>query len=57
MPALLEAYAEVAGTDIIGHLQQLTATLRGVTVVHVNSTRVMRRRRDPENCPADAEQG
>ncbi len=40
MPALLEAYAEVAGTDIIGHLQQLAATLRGITVVHVNSTRV-----------------
>ena len=40
MPALLEAYAEVAGTDIIGHLQQLAATLRGITVVHVNSTRI-----------------
>ena len=40
MPALLEAYAKVAGPDIIGHLQQLTATLRGITVVHVNSTRV-----------------
>jgi trehalose synthase len=40
MSGLLEAYAEVAGTDIIGHLQQLAATLRGMTVVHVNSTRV-----------------
>jgi trehalose synthase len=40
MTSLLEAYAEVAGNDIIGHLQQLGATLRGMTVVHVNSTRV-----------------
>jgi trehalose synthase len=40
MSGLLEAYAEVAGTDIIGHLQQLAATLRGMSVVHVNSTRV-----------------
>jgi trehalose synthase len=40
MSGLLEAYAEVAGTDIIGHLQQLAATLRGMSVVHVNSTRI-----------------
>jgi trehalose synthase len=40
MTSLLEAYAEVAGIDIIGHLQQLAATLRGMSVVHVNSTRV-----------------
>ncbi|MGD2136738.1 MAG: glycosyltransferase [Gammaproteobacteria bacterium] len=40
MSGLLEAYGEVAGTDIIDHLQQLAAPLRGMRVVHVNSTRV-----------------
>jgi trehalose synthase len=40
MSSLLEAYGEVAGTDIIDHLEQLAAPLRGMSAVHVNSTRV-----------------
>jgi len=39
MNALLEAYAEVAGADAVQHLVQLAAPLRGMKVVHVNSTR------------------
>lgn len=39
MNALLEAYAEVAGADAVQHLIQLAAPLRGMKVVHVNSTR------------------
>jgi trehalose synthase len=37
---LLEAYARVAGEDVIDHLSQLAAHYRGMKVVHVNSTRV-----------------
>jgi len=40
MPSLLEAYAEVAGADIVEHLRQLAEPLRGMTLVHVNSTRL-----------------
>lgn len=40
MTELLEAYAKVAGEDVIDHLRQLTASMRGMSVVHVNSTRV-----------------
>ncbi|TVP53796.1 MAG: glycosyltransferase [Halomonadaceae bacterium] len=40
MSNLLESYAEVAGTDIVDQLRQLAAPLRGMKVVHVNSTRV-----------------
>ncbi len=40
MPSLLDAYAEVAGADAISHLRQLSERLRGLKVVHVNSTRV-----------------
>lgn len=39
MNALLEAYAAVAGADAVQHLIQLAAPLRGMKVVHVNSTR------------------
>lgn len=38
--SLLDAYAKVAGEDVIDHLTQLAAHLRGRRVVHVNSTRV-----------------
>lgn len=38
--SLLDAYAKVAGEDVIDHLTQLAAPLRGRRVVHVNSTRV-----------------
>jgi trehalose synthase len=37
---MLESYAAVAGEDVINHLQQLAAPLKGKTMVHVNSTRV-----------------
>ncbi len=36
----LAAYAAVAGEDVIDHLKQLAGLLKGVKVVHVNSTRV-----------------
>lgn len=37
---LLNAYAQVVGQAVIGHLQQLARHLQGKKVVHVNSTRV-----------------
>jgi trehalose synthase len=37
---MLEAYAQVAGTDVIAQLRQLARPLAGAKVVHVNSTRV-----------------
>ncbi len=39
MTKMLEQYAGVVGEDIIGHLRQLAEPLRGMRVVHVNSTR------------------
>lgn len=39
MTTLLESYAQVAGADVIRHLQQLAAPLKGARIVHVNSTR------------------
>lgn len=39
MRNLLDAYAEVAGADVIDQLRQLAAPLRGKKIVHVNSTR------------------
>ncbi len=36
---LLERYAEVVGQDVIEHLRQLSSPLKGMKVVHVNSTR------------------
>lgn len=38
--SMLDAYARVAGEDVIDHLVQLAAHLKGRKVVHVNSTRV-----------------
>lgn len=37
---LLNAYEQVVGQAVIGHLQQLARHLQGKKVVHVNSTRV-----------------
>jgi trehalose synthase len=37
--SLLRDYAEVAGADVVEHLEQLARSLRGKRVVHVNSTR------------------
>jgi len=39
MTTLLERYAAVTGADVIHHLQQLAAPLKGARVVHINSTR------------------
>lgn len=39
MTAVLDAYAEIVGEAVIDHLRQLAAPLRGMRVVHVNSTR------------------
>lgn len=39
MTNVLQQYAEVAGEDVISHLQQLAKPLDGMKVVHVNSTR------------------
>lgn len=40
MSSLLADYADIAGSDVVNHLRQLAESLRGATVVHVNSTRV-----------------
>lgn len=40
MTKLLDAYAEVAGRDVVDHLRQLAKPLSGLKMVHVNSTRV-----------------
>lgn len=39
MTGLLDAYAAIAGPDVIRHLRQLAVPLHGMKVVHVNSTR------------------
>ncbi len=39
MQDLLEQYARVAGQDVVHHLKQLSEPLKGLKVVHVNSTR------------------
>ena len=39
MTTLLDSYAQVAGADVIRHLQQLAASLKDAPVVHVNSPR------------------
>ncbi len=36
---LLEQYSSVAGKEVVDHLRQLSEPLRGMKVVHVNSTR------------------
>ena len=40
MKPILEKYAEHAGQDVVEHLRQLASSLKGLKVVHVNSTRV-----------------
>lgn len=35
----LTAYADIVGDDVINHLKQLASMLKGLRVVHVNSTR------------------
>lgn len=39
MTSLLERYVPVVGTEVIDHLRHLAEPLRGMKVVHVNSTR------------------
>ena len=36
----IEDYASISGEDVISHLRQLAEPLKGMKVVHVNSTRV-----------------
>lgn len=36
----LQVYADVAGEDVIDHLRQLAELLKGIRIVHVNSTRL-----------------
>jgi len=36
---MLKKYAEVAGRDVVEHLRQLARPLKGLRLVHVNSTR------------------
>ncbi len=38
--SLLDDYAKITGEAVIGHLKQLAAPLKGMKIVHVNSTRV-----------------
>jgi trehalose synthase len=40
MNGLLASYAAVTGEDVIHHLRQLACGLKGMKIVHVNSTRV-----------------
>jgi trehalose synthase len=40
MSQILEKYAEVCGLDVIEHLRQLAEPLKGLKVVHLNSTRL-----------------
>ena len=40
MSDLMKAYAQVAGKDVIEHISQLSARLRGMKLVHVNSTKL-----------------
>lgn len=40
MTSLLERYAEIAGADVVDQLRQLAEPLRGMRVVHVNSTKL-----------------
>ena len=40
MKPILEKYAQHAGEDVVEHLRQLASSLKGLKVVHVNSTRV-----------------
>lgn len=40
MTELLKEYAEVAGEDVVDHIRQLSAPLKGMKVVHINSTRL-----------------
>ncbi len=39
MESLLEQYARVVGDDVIGHLKQLAAPLKGMKILHINSTK------------------
>ena len=40
MISILDQYAEVAGHDVIEHLKQLAKPLKGLRLLHVNSTRL-----------------
>ena len=37
--SILDDYARITGNEVIDHLRQLAAPLKGMSLVHVNSTR------------------
>ena len=39
METLLEQYTKVVGNEVIDHLRQLSDPLKGVKVLHINSTK------------------
>ena len=39
MGSTLEKYAEIVGWDVIDQLHQLVRSLKGINVVHINSTK------------------
>lgn len=40
MESLLEQYAQVVGNEVIDHLRQLAYPLKGMKILHINSTKV-----------------
>lgn len=40
MSQILQEYAKITGEDVVEHLRQLAGPLKGMRIVHVNSTRV-----------------
>jgi trehalose synthase len=39
MESLLEQYSNVVGNEVIDHLRQLAYPLRGMKILHINSTK------------------
>ena len=39
MESLLEQYTKIVGKGVIDHLRQLSAPLKGMKILHINSTK------------------